>query len=73
MYITQLELIYKACLFTLREYKIPYDKKHEELLNLIISYTDSDAVDLLDTIENLHEQIFNHENYVHYRQLESVD
>ncbi|MCL1696290.1 hypothetical protein [Lysinibacillus sp. BPa_S21] len=71
MNITQLEQIYKSCLLTLREYKIPYSEKHEELLNTIISYTETDAVDLLDVIEPLHELIYNHENYVHYRELDN--
>jgi|GEM_PF-5634755 len=71
MNITQLEQIYKSCLHTLRDYSIKYSEKHEELLNTIISYTESDAVELLDVIEPLHDLIYNHENYVHYRELDN--
>lgn len=71
MNITQLEQIYKSCLLTLRENKIEYSLKHEELLNTIISYTETDAIDLLDVIEPLHDLIYNHENYVHYRYLDN--
>lgn len=71
MNITQFEQIYKSCLLTLKEYKIEYGEKHEQLLNTIISYTETDAVDLLDVIEPLHDLIYNHENYVHYRELDN--
>lgn len=71
MNITVLELLYKSCLLTLRDNKINYAEKHEELLNTIISYIDTDEVELLSVIESLHEQIYNHENYVYYRHLDS--
>lgn len=71
MNITYLELLYKSCLLTLREYKINYAEKHEELLNTIISYTDTDAVDLLHVIDFLHKQISEHEDYVYYRSLDN--
>ena len=73
MSITQLEQIYKSCLHTLRDYNIKYSEKHEEMLNTIISFTETDAVELLDVIEPLHDLIYNHENYVHYRELDSDD
>lgn len=41
--ITQLELLYKSCMHTLREQNIEFDEKHEQLFDAI---PDHDSVNL---------------------------
>lgn len=69
LYITQLELLYKSCLLTLREQKVEYDVKHEMLSDLI---PDHDSVDLLDSIEILHDVITNNEKYSEYKAINDM-
>lgn len=67
LFISQLELLYKSAMHTLREQNIQVNEKHEQLFDAI---PDHDSIDLLDSIEILHDLILQHENYEDYGEIE---
>lgn len=68
-HISQLEMLYKACIYTLRTEGIEVPEKHETLLD---NTPDHDAVNLLDTLDILHDLIMSHDNYSELKEQNSI-
>lgn len=67
LYIKQLELLYLSCISTLRSANIEFSEKHEKMLHLITQHNDHlSEVDLLDTLDILHEEITKQDPYPVY-------